>query len=241
MPSSNVMALHDQIATLESALHRKAVDMATAGHDLRQPLQIMLGAIEKMAPDCREEQARFWLSAARDAGLRLTKGLTDLALAAGARTTTIELRDLSLAAVFDRLEADWAPLAWEKGLRLRFVRPNCLVQSNATMLLTILSNLIGNAVKHTQAGGIVVGCRKLDAFYAVDVIDTGPGIDDVTQARMFDAFEQGDATREGLGLGLWLVAQSCRTLGHKVEARSRLGWGSRFRLILLGPSICRAD
>ncbi|WBO21778.1 sensor histidine kinase [Sphingomonas abietis] len=241
MPSSNVIALQDQIATLESALHRKAVDMATAGHDLRQPLQIMLGAIEKMAPDCREEQARFWLSAARDAGLRLTKGLTELALAAETRTTTIELRDLSLAAIFDRLEADWAPLAWEKGLRLSFVRPNCLVQSNATMLLTILSNLIGNAIKHTAAGGVVVGCRRIGSSYAIDVTDTGPGTEKDTQERMFDAFHQGDASREGLGLGLWLVAQSCRTLGHRVEAKSRTGWGSRFRLIMSGPHLSRFE
>jgi len=232
VPTTNVTALQDQIAILESALHRKAVDMATAGHDLRQPLQIMLGAIEKMAPDSQEEQTRFWLTAARDAGLRLTKGLTDLALAANARTATIEMRDLALAAIFDRLEADWAPVAWEKGLRLSFVRPNAIVQSNATMLLTILSNLIGNAIKHTGAGGVVVGCRKVGSSFVIDVIDTGPGIDKETQSRMFDAFEQGDASRDGLGLGLWLVAQSCRTLGHRIEARSRLGRGSRFRLVL---------
>lgn len=153
MPTANVTALHDQITVLESALHRKAVDMAAAGHDLRQPLQIMRGAIEKMAPECQEEQTRLWLTAARDAGLRLTKGLTDLALSANTRTATIEMRDFALAVIFDRLEADWAPIAWEKGLRLSFVRPNCLVQSNEAMLLTILSNLIGNAINIPTLAG----------------------------------------------------------------------------------------
>lgn len=78
----------------------------------------------------------------------------------------------------------------------------------------------------------MVGCRRVGSFFAIDVIDTGPGIDKETQSRMFDAFEQGDASSKGLGLGLWLVAQSCRTLGHSIEVRSRRGWGSRFRLLL---------
>ncbi|MDO6414202.1 HAMP domain-containing sensor histidine kinase [Sphingomonas sp. BIUV-7] len=211
--------------------------MVVAGHDLRQPLQIMLGAIEKIAPECRDESQLFWLSAARDAASRLNQGLTDLAISGHSRTAIIEMRDIPLAALFDRLEADWAPSAWQKGLALRFIRPSYLVHSNAALLLTIVSNLIGNAIKHTTAGRVVVGCRKLGHAIAVDVVDTGPGFGRELRDRMFEAFEKGDAKKEGLGLGLWLVAQSCRTLGHRVEAKSTPGWGSRFRVILPGPNL----
>ena len=227
--------LQAQVATLESELNRKTVEMATAGHDLRQPLQILLGALERLNRECPDDQRLFWLSAARDAGLRLTQGLTDLALAANESTSKVDVQELSLAALFDHLEADWAPLALEKRLSLSFVRPCYLIRSNSAILLTILSNLIGNAVKHTVAGGVVVGCRKIGCSFAIDVIDTGPGIDRATQLRMFNAFQQGDASREGLGLGLWIVAQSCQMLGYHMEVRTHPGRGSRFRLVIPQP------
>ena len=241
MQAAHATSLEHQITNLEAALHRKTVDMAVAGHDLRQPLQVILGAIERIAPACHGEPEIFWLGAARDAGQRLTEGLTDLAISSQSRTAIVELRNLSLAAIFDRLEADWAPSAWEKGLKLRVVRSDELAHSNAAMLLTILSNLVGNAIKHTTAGGVVLGCRKLGRQVAIDVVDSGPGIEPGLKDRMFDAFTKGTASRDGLGLGLWLVSQSCRTLGHRVEVRARLGRGSRFRLILPAASLMDAD
>lgn len=220
-----------RIACLEATLKRRTIEMTAAGHDLKQPLQTISSVIERLSPYCQSETDIFWLAAARGEAARLASGLTRLALAAQ-DVQLVRKTDFTLAAMFDELEAAWAAAAMAKGLALRIVRHSGLIHSDRAMLFTILTNLIGNAVKHVAAGAIVVGCRRMGDQLAIDVMDNGPGFDADLRERMFRPFVQESSGSGGLGLGLWLVEQSARALGHALEVVSAPNKGARFRVIV---------
>lgn len=220
-----------RIACLEATLKRRTLEMTAAGHDLKQPLQTISSVIERLSPHCRSEADIFWLAAARGEAERLSSGLTRLALAAQ-DTQPARRSDFSLAAIFDELEAAWAAAAMAKGLTLRIVHNSGLINSDRAMLFTILTNLIGNAVKHVPAGGILVGARRMGDAIAIDVIDNGPGFGADLRERMFRPFVQDASASGGLGLGLWLVEQSVRALGHALEVASSPDKGARFRVVV---------
>jgi signal transduction histidine kinase len=226
--------LREQIAVLERVSQRRALVMASTGHDLRQPLQIILGALEHLDRRCTGEESRFWLSITQAQLRRLTSGLTDLAIASHAdfEAAPVAVRPVSIAAALHAVIADLAPLARRKQLSLR-VRPTAArVLSDPKTLHTILSNLVGNAIKYTQHGGVVIGDRTVDGQCAIDVVDSGIGMDAALTRRIASPFVQGDPRADGLGLGLWIVRRHCRELGHALEIASRPGMGSRFRVKL---------
>jgi signal transduction histidine kinase len=100
------------------------------------------------------------------------------------------------------------------------------------MLSTSLHNLVGNAVKYTDRGGVLVGCRHRGTALWIEIYDSGIGIPDNQVETIFGEFQQLDAKREGLGLGLWIARSTADTLGHDLSVRSVLGRGSRFRLVV---------
>jgi CheY-like chemotaxis protein len=111
-----------------------------------------------------------------------------------------------------------------------------MVRSDPVLLARMLGNLVANAVRYTQRGGIVIGCRRRGDQVAVQVIDSGPGIDAAQQALVFEEFvrlPQGtNVVSEGLGLGLSIVQRSAAVLGHGLQLRSTPGRGSCFELLL---------
>src|SRR5690606_11090471 len=114
-----------------------------------------------------------------------------------------------LTRLFARIETTFAEAARAKGIRLRIVSTTSWVQSDAILLERMLMNLVSNAVRCTQRGGVVVGCRRRGGFLPIDVCDTGPGIPDEQRERVFGEFYQlvaPEADRRGsLGLGLAIV------------------------------------
>jgi len=98
----------------------------------------------------------------------------------------------------------------------------------------ILRNLIWNAIKYTENGGILVGLRKQAARISVEIWDTGLGISDAEQHRIFDEFHQVNKPRkdrlQGIGLGLFIVQRTVRLLGLELSLTSRLGKGSKFSI-----------
>jgi signal transduction histidine kinase len=101
-------------------------------------------------------------------------------------------------------------------------------QTPALRYLALLGNLLGNAVKYTEKGSVLVGCRRRGDRAVVEILDTGLGMDKRQSSDMFDAFHQVDPRREGLGLGLWIVRSTAESLGHPVRVQSTPGRGSRF-------------
>lgn len=206
--------------------------MRSTGHDLMQPLQIVSHALERLGGTQFAERDRMWLDAARVQVGRIAGGLSELVDASLPREPLPRGTGFRLSALFDEIEADWSSAAQVAGVRLRVVRSSALVRSERRRVRSILDNLIGNAIKYSRFGSVLLGCRHRDGGLVIEVVDDGPGIAPDQQRRIFRAFCQVDPTCNGLGLGLSLVREHCAALGHRVELASVLGRGSRFSVVL---------
>lgn len=175
----------------------------------------------------------MWLTAAVCQAERLAGGLRDLIGQANRQPQERQL--VRLDTLLDDLQRVWSPVAATANVRLRVLSRAVSVRSEPNRLRSILDNLIGNAIKYSPDGRILVGWRIRSGLVAVDICDTGGGIAEVDQERIFAAFCQLDSSADGLGLGLSIVRDHCAALGHRLELMSRPGRGSRFRLILGDP------
>jgi CheY-like chemotaxis protein len=138
--------------------------------------------------------------------------------------------------LLDHIETTFAELADKKGLRLRVVPCSAWVRSDSILLERILFNLVGNAVRYTGRGGVVVGCRRRGTQLRIDVCDTGAGIPEDQRQSIFSEFYQlanpAPDRKAGLGLGLAIVDRLSRLLGHPVQLESHPGRGSRFSVLI---------
>src|SRR6202050_750733 len=130
-----------------------------------------------------------------------------------------------------RLEVEFAPLAREKGLALRFAPSTQAVHSDRRLLRRLLQNLISNAIKYTPSGGVLVGCRRRGSLLRIEVYDTGIGIPHAKRHAVFKEFhrlDHGARVARGVGLGLSIVERIARVLDCEVVLKSKVGRGSRF-------------
>lgn len=204
--------------------------MAVAGHDLKQPLQVMVMAIDRIRNKLADPKDRERLGYAIDAGMRMAEELDRLAetsvLDAGFGTPS--LKSFPIAEVFNSILANWRLHAEAKGLKLTVVPSKVHVVSDPGMLRAIIGNLVGNAIKYTDKGGVLVGCRKHGNAVTIEVLDSGTGIAAEQLTSIFDAFHQINPASEGLGLGLSIVRRTAEALGHDIELKSDLTRGSHF-------------
>ncbi len=122
------------------------------------------------------------------------------------------------------------------------VRPQAVAWCDPVLLEQVLRNLVGNAVRHTRAGGVLIAVRPRDARLRIEVWDTGPGIAEADQQRVFDEFVQlpdGSTAGRGLGLGLAIARRASALMGTTLRLRSRPGRGSCFSLEL--PALLDTD
>jgi signal transduction histidine kinase/CheY-like chemotaxis protein len=220
---------------LELANAAKSRFLAAASHDLRQPLHALgLFLARLRAETNREERDRLLgrIDAAVIAMNELFNALLDISKLDGGGLA-LNKTDFPVARLLRRVEATFADMAREKGLRLRMVPSSLWVRSDVILLERILLNLVSNAVRYTTTGGIVMGCRHRGAFLRIDVCDSGVGIPENQQKNIFSEFYQVAGAerlenRSGLGLGLAIVERLGRLLDHPIELVSRVGRGSRF-------------
>jgi signal transduction histidine kinase len=242
----------------------KSEFLANVSHELRTPLNAIVGFVDllregvygELAP--RQVKPVERIEASANHLRHLVDQVLDLAKMAAGRleihTETIDLRPFVLD-VASEIES----LVSEKGLSLSLVMGAALprIRTDPTHLRQILVNLLGNAVKYTHEGGIVIRTRLVDslpdsgpmpinrgASYAttpwigIQVIDTGIGIDTADQSRIFEEFEQidagprGNSAERGTGLGLAISRRLAALIGGMVELESELGKGSTFTLWL---------
>jgi CheY-like chemotaxis protein/anti-sigma regulatory factor (Ser/Thr protein kinase) len=146
-----------------------------------------------------------------------------------------EPRPMLLDPLLDRLANDFAPEAIQRNLKLAVMPTHRAVYSDPLLLERILRNLVANALRYTDEGGVVIGVRPRGDRIAIEVWDSGPGIEDANLERVFEEFYQvGHPERDrarGMGLGLAIVRRLAQILGHEVQVRSRVGRGSVFRVI----------
>ena len=217
---------------LQRASDFQAALLGMAGHDLRQPLQIIQSAYEWLGSRVGHTSEKVRLERGERAIARLTEQLDRLvsALRLYEHTQRMEISPVALAPLFWRIANENESDARENGIELRVHATRGVVMSNPVLLEGILRNLVRNAVKYTDPGGrILIGCRRVKDDIRIDVYDTGVGIAPEHLPQIFDAFQRVDSTRaDGLGIGLFVVRRAVQLLGHRVEVRSAVGSGSRF-------------
>ena len=213
--------------------------LAAASHDLRQPLQSMtlnIGSLSRMQRDAENAEIAEEISASIDALRQMLDALLDVSkLDAGAVKPAIQQvrLDLLIAGLCKRFH----PAAESHGIRLHGdCTPGLVVMSDVDMLQRVLSNLIDNAIKFTEKGSIMLTAFPQDDQVRVIVQDTGIGIAEADQARVFEDLVQLDNPQRdrafGHGLGLGIVRRLTQLLGVDCTMESRPGAGTRFTLRL---------
>lgn len=236
--------VEERTRQLELANKAKSRFLATATHDLRQPLHA-LGLFVAQLGGRTSAAERKRLVAGIEAALsgmnELFNVLLDISkLDAGVVNPRWE--QFPAAHVLRRIETTFAGWAREKNLALQIVPSNAWVRSDAVMLAQIVSNLVQNAIRYTASGRVLVGCRRRGDRLRIEVWDTGPGIPPDQQQNIFSEFyrlERSDRDGGGLGLGLAIVDRLCRLLDHPIELKSLPGKGSRFAVAV--PMVTPAE
>jgi PAS domain S-box-containing protein len=230
-------------AEAERANLTKSRFLATASHDLRQPLQslaLLTGALRRLVSSPDALEALTLQDAAIAAMSRLLNALLDISkLESGA--VTPDIVDFDISTLFDELRADFAGVATDKGLQLTVESmPDC-AHSDPSLVGQILRNLITNALKYTPQGSVCLRSQRQPDALIVEVRDSGIGIDERQLGLIFEEFYQvgvpANSSRDGFGLGLSIVRRLAHLLDLRIEVQSAVGAGSSFsfRLPLGSP------
>ena len=240
-------ALQQAKAEAEDANASKTRFLAAAAHDLLQPLNAakLFAALlnehrENMPTDQQGlvERVESSLIAVED----LLGALLDISrLDTSAPVPKPEVFPVS--DIFKAIETQFSAAFAEDGLKLRFAKSSLYVRSDPAMLRRIVQNFVSNARRYTQAGGVLVGCRRRGDHVAIQVVDTGMGIAPEDQKVVFDEFKRlgkrGKGTKRGLGLGLAIVDRIAKLLNHEIRMRSEIDRGSTFEVLV--PLADRAE
>ena len=213
--------------------------LATASHDLRQPLQtlaLLNGSLRRMVTEPDALEALAQQEQAIGAMSRLLNALLDISkLESGAIRP--EPTDFQVASLFDELRNEFAGIAARKGLELQ-IRPSTdCVHSDPSLVEQILRNLLSNAIKYTRRGRVLMQClHDQEKLVRIEVLDTGIGIPKDQLPFIYDEFYQvgvpTNSTRDGYGLGLSIVQRLVKLLKLGFDVRSEVGEGSTFALVL---------
>jgi two-component system, sensor histidine kinase len=222
----------------DRANQAKSRFLATASHDLRQPLQslaLLNGALRRMVAGADATEVLSQQEHAVGTMSRLLNALLDISkLESGAVQPAP--RDFRIATALEAVQRTFAVMAENKGLELRIESCEEWVHADPAMVEQILKNLVSNAVKYTPQGRVVVRCRREPDALRIEVQDTGVGIPAAQLAYIYDEFYQigfpANSSRDGYGLGLSIVQRLVRLLDARLEAQSEVGKGSVFALLL---------
>jgi signal transduction histidine kinase/CheY-like chemotaxis protein len=242
-----VSELTVQKEAAERANTAKTRFLAAASHDLRQPLHAMgllVAALKEKVRGADKHRIVSQLGASTEALRDLLNALLDISrLDAG--VVHPRLADCSVQDLFERLAHDYAAEAAEKKLTLRFVPTRAWVRCDPTLLERIVRNLVSNAIRYTDRGGVVVGCRRCGELRRIEAWDSGVGIASKELNNIFHEFYQvGNPERDrskGLGLGLAIAQRLARLLGHRIDVVSVPGKGSVFSLTVPGGTPVSPD
>jgi len=223
----------------EVAQQSKTRFLAAISHDVLQPLNAARLFASALRESHHNNEEQRHLAERVDASLRaaeeLLDGLLDVSrLDAGGLHPVIG--DFDVSVLMRELAAQYSPVAAGRGLRLDlFARP-AWIRSDRRLLRRVLQNFLANALRYTRQGRIVLAVRHRGNEVELQVWDTGPGIPEHHMQQIFDEFHRYqqpfDWGEQGLGLGLSICQRISRLLDHRLNARSRVGSGSMFSIML---------
>ena len=216
----------------------KSLFLASASHDLRQPLNAMQMYIAALKSKVKDDEILTIvedINSVSASTARLLNALLDVSeLEVGAIKPRYE--DFPINNIFTSIFQSFAPLAKDKNLQFRIVPSNITVKSDPDLLERILGNYMSNAIRYTKAGSVMIGCRRRGNMVSIEVWDTGCGISEDQMPNIFEDFYQIENKErdrsKGLGLGLALAKRLSISLNHSIEFKSTLGGGSCFSVLV---------
>src|ERR1700722_9642227 len=233
-----VLQLRSQIEVVARAHQEKTRFLASAAHDLRQPLHALgmfCAALQQRLPNTPERPlVRNMMSAIESLETSFSAMLDISKFDAGLvqkAPRTFPIRD-----IFRRLYQQFGGDAEARNLALRFRATRRIVCSDPLLLERVLGNLVQNALRYTRKGGVLVAARRHCQGVALEIWDTGVGIPADQKDMIFREFYRIDNPERdrgrGLGMGLAIVRRLCNLLEHQLELHSKLGHGSVFRVLV---------
>lgn len=240
--------LKRKVKEAQDAEQSKSRFLAMMSHEIRTPLNGIIGMLELVMMKDLDDDERRMLEGVKESAFVLLAILNDILDFSKIEAGQLEVENVPyrLSDVVESIGATWSAKAFRKGITLKVIVdpdvPACVL-GDRVRLYQVLTNLIGNAIKFTERGGVairvsVVAQEAGEGADCVrfDVEDTGIGIDVASQARLFEPFQQADVstTRNygGTGLGLSIVKSLVEAMGGRVHCASALGVGSRFSVVL---------
>ncbi len=225
----------------EAASRAKTQFFAAASHDLRQPLHAMGLFAEALRQRSRDPEVAGLVNSINESVDALEGLFGELLDITRIDTGGVEVNPapVRMRELFSRLRLHFEPTAFEKGLMLSFRGEQHVAQADPVLLERILRNLVSNAIRYSDDGGVLVSCRLRQGRLLVQVWDSGIGISDATLPRIFDEFYQVSSSRplephqrKGLGLGLAIVKRLAALMDAPLTVRSRVGHGTVFSLLV---------
>jgi len=231
--------LQEALQTAESASRAKTRFLASASHDLRQPihaLSLFSGALSRRTLDKESREIAEHMDIALQSLVSHLDSLLDISkLDAGIVQANITPFNLRLMG--ERLQSEFIPVASEKNLKMWFdCVDDAYVETDEFLLDRILRNLLANAIKYTHSGSVELSIENLEHTHRIQISDTGQGIPKNEQKRIFEEFYQLDNPErdntQGLGLGLAIVNRLINLLDININLESNISTGTCFTLTL---------
>jgi two-component system, OmpR family, phosphate regulon sensor histidine kinase PhoR len=217
-------------STLQKPSEFETLLLAMAGHDLRQPLHVIQGALDALAKSGRTEADVRMLQFGQNAVDQLRDQIDQLLAAMRFRDEATRLIPVSTGLLLQQACRENAVAASRKKVKVRVVETTSTIRSNPYLLGTVFRNVVSNAIKYSEPGGrVLLGCRHLGEKIRIDVYDTGIGLTKDQMPRIFEAFTRLNPGRSyGFGVGLFIVRQAIGLLGHRIDICSVPSRGTRF-------------
>lgn len=232
----NLSALAQARDKAAAADQSKSRFLRAANHDLRQPLASLKILVYSCLAAESEEDRKQALHA-MDVSVSIMEDLLGALLNIGqldAGKIEPSIATFQISAILSRLEVQFAHQANEKGLSLRIIPSKLAVVSDRVLLERILANLVSNAIRYTEVGRVLVGCRRRGRILRIMVADTGIGIAPEHHEAIFDEFYRVSDTqshaKHSLGLGLNIARRLSEILGHELELASEVEKGTVFHI-----------
>ncbi|MEJ2696553.1 MAG: HAMP domain-containing sensor histidine kinase [Candidatus Sulfobium sp.] len=207
---------------------------SNVAHELRTPLSVMKANVEAMIDGVvdRQEQGLENVRMEVEKLIRLVEGIEDLAKAEASFFSGMDYIEINLQGFLSNLANKLTPLAKEKGLRITLATNRVLhVSTDPGKLESIVQNILTNAIRNTERGGIRIEYGMSDRSFFIEIADTGPGITTEEAALIFKRFYRGEDSM-GKGLGLAIVKELVDMMGGRIDLKSKVGEGSVFTIWL---------
>lgn len=223
----------------ERANRAKSRFLATASHDLRQPMQtirLLNAAMMKIVPQADVRELLHQQGQAIESMARLLNALLDISRLESGAIEPVAV-EVPIEEVFEELRSEFSSVASERDIDLKVSACRIVVATDRTLFYQLLQNLLGNALKYTDRGWVRLSCAEEADAITVCVEDSGIGIPADKLERIFDEYYQVDThgtKRMGVGLGLAIVKEVARLLGFSVKIHSRVGEGTQVILRVPG-------